>query len=387
MSVVPRGIALREQKPSMRAFQCLEPSSPGAAGRVKALVIASLILWLGTAILTGSLGSDARAQSPGTSSSAAQMSAPEPDIDRPGFDYRNFPTEGGWRDCASQCAAEQPCWSWTFVNPPAARRAGHCWLKSVVADPRRDPCCISGVKELDRAAARGCEALVGRWRWFNGATVDCSADGSCSATNGYSGSWQCLDSEGRFEIRWGRGGQPAQFIDTLTISPEGLQLSGKNQLGGGVGASRMAAAPGLPDGTPEASPSTGSEALQGSAEQQANQAAAVSTDQTGVLEERGPPETFRIMFLAQETRHGEAILRQEHWRYYERREELVFVDGNLVATADLEPLPTGVTLPGHSPAEFRPDMAFAEVPGRAHVPFLDEPVSLDVIRAFLAGLP
>ena len=35
----------------------------------------------------------------------------------------------------------------------------------------------------------------------------------------------------------------------------------------------------------------------------------------------------------------------------------------------------------------RPDMAFAEVPGRAHVPFLDEPVSLDVIRAFLAGLP
>ena len=31
----------------------------------------------------------------------------------------------------------------------------------------------------------------------------------------------------------------------------------------------------------------------------------------------------------------------------------------------------------------RPDMLFAEVPGRAHIPFLDEPESLRVIRAFL----
>lgn len=34
----------------------------------------------------------------------------------------------------------------------------------------------------------------------------------------------------------------------------------------------------------------------------------------------------------------------------------------------------------------RPDMAFAEVPDRAHIPFLDEPQSLDLIRRFLAGL-
>lgn len=31
----------------------------------------------------------------------------------------------------------------------------------------------------------------------------------------------------------------------------------------------------------------------------------------------------------------------------------------------------------------RPDMIFAEVPGRGHVPFLDEPESLDAVRAFL----
>jgi pimeloyl-ACP methyl ester carboxylesterase len=35
----------------------------------------------------------------------------------------------------------------------------------------------------------------------------------------------------------------------------------------------------------------------------------------------------------------------------------------------------------------RPDMVFAEVPGRAHVPFLDEPESLAAIRAWLKLLP
>ncbi|MCU0828349.1 MAG: alpha/beta hydrolase [Tabrizicola sp.] len=34
----------------------------------------------------------------------------------------------------------------------------------------------------------------------------------------------------------------------------------------------------------------------------------------------------------------------------------------------------------------RPDMAFAEVPGRAHIPFLDEPEAVALIRSFLAGL-
>jgi pimeloyl-ACP methyl ester carboxylesterase len=34
----------------------------------------------------------------------------------------------------------------------------------------------------------------------------------------------------------------------------------------------------------------------------------------------------------------------------------------------------------------RPDMAFAEVPGRAHIPFLDEPQALSLILPFLKGL-
>ncbi|MFM7443878.1 MAG: alpha/beta fold hydrolase [Tabrizicola sp.] len=35
----------------------------------------------------------------------------------------------------------------------------------------------------------------------------------------------------------------------------------------------------------------------------------------------------------------------------------------------------------------RPDMAFAEVPDRAHIPFLDEPEAVTLIRAFLQDLP
>lgn len=34
----------------------------------------------------------------------------------------------------------------------------------------------------------------------------------------------------------------------------------------------------------------------------------------------------------------------------------------------------------------RPDMVFAEIPGRAHIPFLDEPDSVALIRSFLGGL-
>jgi hypothetical protein len=37
-------------------------------------------------------------------------------------------------------------------------------------------------------------------------------------------------------------------------------------------------------------------------------------------------------------------------------------------------------------ARRRPDMIFASVPDRAHIPFLDEPESLDVIHKFLRVL-
>ena len=87
----------------------------------------------------------------------------------------------------------------------------------------------------------GCAAVVGTWRWMNGAEVSCLADGSCTASNGFSGVWRCLDPSGRFEIQWARPGQPSQFVDSVDISADGRRLSGRNQYGVGVSAERVIA--------------------------------------------------------------------------------------------------------------------------------------------------
>lgn len=86
--------------------------------------------------------------------------------------------------------------------------------------------------------ASGCGALIGSWRWANGAAVQCGADGRCASTGGVSGPWRCINQSGRFEIRWGRAGQPDQFIDNVVVSPLGSYLAGKNQYGVATGATR-----------------------------------------------------------------------------------------------------------------------------------------------------
>jgi hypothetical protein len=84
----------------------------------------------------------------------------------------------------------------------------------------------------------GCQALLGKWHWSGGAVVECRPDQTCTASSGLRGPWRCINDKGRFEIRWGRGGQPDQFIDTVVVSPLGSYLTGKNQYGAGVGATR-----------------------------------------------------------------------------------------------------------------------------------------------------
>jgi hypothetical protein len=83
---------------------------------------------------------------------------------------------------------------------------------------------------------RGCGAIIGTWRWFNGATVNCG-EGSCTASNGFNGSVKCLDPSGRFEIQWtGPGG--ARFTDTVNVTDNGRSLHGSNQIGNSVSAQR-----------------------------------------------------------------------------------------------------------------------------------------------------
>jgi len=83
-----------------------------------------------------------------------------------------------------------------------------------------------------------CQAILGKWRWSGGALIECGPDNTCTSNSGMHGPWRCVNERGRFEIRWGRDGRPDQFIDSVTVSPLGSYLTGKNQHGGGVGAIR-----------------------------------------------------------------------------------------------------------------------------------------------------
>jgi hypothetical protein len=70
----------------------------------------------------------------------------EPQIDRPGGDYRSFDlpvADAG--QCASACAAEGQCVAFTYVNPGVQGPMARCWLKNVVPNPVPSACCTSGL--------------------------------------------------------------------------------------------------------------------------------------------------------------------------------------------------------------------------------------------------
>jgi len=89
----------------------------------------------------------------------------EPNVDRPGSDYRNFPLGSiastrrsgsgviattlrpvnARRVCRRACADDAQCQSWTFVKGDAPKQP-HCWLKNSVPAPVSTNCCDSGVK-------------------------------------------------------------------------------------------------------------------------------------------------------------------------------------------------------------------------------------------------
>jgi len=71
----------------------------------------------------------------------------EPQIDLPGFDYRNFDLlQPRPRLCEQACLADDKCRAWTFVQTGVLGPVASCWLKSGVAEKKSNPCCISGVR-------------------------------------------------------------------------------------------------------------------------------------------------------------------------------------------------------------------------------------------------
>jgi hypothetical protein len=75
--------------------------------------------------------------------------------------------------------------------------------------------------------------MFGTWIWFNGVEVAISDDGSFSSSAAVGGTWQC-SPDGTITMTWDEG-----WIDTLSVSPDGASLSGHNQQGAVISATRM----------------------------------------------------------------------------------------------------------------------------------------------------
>jgi hypothetical protein len=70
----------------------------------------------------------------------------EPDVDRPGSDFKILWLRGGLQACQEACAQNPLCKSYTYVRPEVEGRLEGCWMKNGVPPPVEDGCCVSGVK-------------------------------------------------------------------------------------------------------------------------------------------------------------------------------------------------------------------------------------------------
>jgi hypothetical protein len=71
----------------------------------------------------------------------------EPNVDRPGSDYRSFDLAyPRAEDCQNACMAEPQCLAFTYVNPGVQGPSARCWLKNQVPTPVANACCVSGAK-------------------------------------------------------------------------------------------------------------------------------------------------------------------------------------------------------------------------------------------------
>ena len=103
-----------------------------------------------------------------------------------------------------------------------------------------------------------------------------------------------------------------------------------------------------------------SQAFSGSPEMTLEEALQVTPEdrRPTVREEMGAPDTFTIHF---QTLEGETV-RFESWAYFDFQSRFDFVDGELLWTADLEPLPDGSLFPHYyQPDDFQVGMTVDEV--------------------------
>lgn len=111
-----------------------------------------------------------------------------------------------------------------------------------------------------------------------------------------------------------------------------------------------------------------------------NQALAVQTrdDRPGILDQMGPPDSFKITIEILNSQ----VVRQEEWSYYDDQTRFDFVDGTLIATAQIETVPSGAVFASlYDPLAFQAGMTFTTVQG------LLEGQTLAVISLADQGVP
>ena len=88
------------------------------------------------------------AENPPAVANEVVMGQIEPDVDRPGLDYRNFDLASAAPElCRDSCRKDTECKAWTYVRPNTIQGPRpRCWLKRSVASPVENQCCHSGIK-------------------------------------------------------------------------------------------------------------------------------------------------------------------------------------------------------------------------------------------------
>ena len=81
----------------------------------------------------------------------------------------------------------------------------------------------------------GSSLIVGDWNWYDGNVNRFNSNGTGNTIQGgsYTSTW-VYNGNNKFTITW----QPGNYIDNVTISPDGNTLSGTNQSGGTITATK-----------------------------------------------------------------------------------------------------------------------------------------------------
>jgi hypothetical protein len=77
--------------------------------------------------------------------STASADTFEPNMNRPGGDYKNFEVRSP-DDCQTGCLQDVRCKAWTWVKKGIQGPAARCWLKTSQPAPVPDKNCVSGRK-------------------------------------------------------------------------------------------------------------------------------------------------------------------------------------------------------------------------------------------------